>query len=235
VFARAEYPDGPQEVKCYAEGSNYCLLLVDPEDFDVASRQLDKSFTITHIGVMGRDRHPQNLFAAIALLKETVPGFAEHCRLQLYGQVGYRIKESIEAHGLRDQLVDGGNVPRAEALRLVMNSQLLLLLLNQQDNARGRIPGKLFEYLAAKRPILCFGETDSDVAGIIRETASGETLSYGAPAEEVAASLRLAYGRFLAGDDFEPNLEAVNAFAYPRLTEKLAEMLNGITKKEMSR
>jgi glycosyltransferase involved in cell wall biosynthesis len=207
----------------------------DPEDFDVASRQLDKSFTITHIGVMGRDRHPQNLFAAIALLKETVPGFAEHCRLQLYGQVGYRIKESIEAHGLRDQLVDGGNVPRAEALRLVMNSQLLLLLLNQQDNARGRIPGKLFEYLAAKRPILCFGETDSDVAGIIRETASGETLSYGAPAEEVAASLRLAYGRFLAGDDFEPNLEAVNAFAYPRLTEKLAEMLNGITKKETSR
>lgn len=207
----------------------------DPEDFNAAPRKLDDHFTITHVGVMGYDRHPGQLFAAMALLKETVPGFADNCRLQLYGQVDYRIKESIEQHGLADQFVDGGNVPRAEALRLVMNSQLLLLLLNQQDNAQGRIPGKLFEYLAAERPILCFGETDSDVAGILRKTASGTTLAYEAETDVVAAALREAYAAFCAGSNFQPDTEAVNAYAYPHLTKQLAGLLDTITENETSR
>ena len=63
----------------------------------------------------------------------------------------------MERAGILHQVNFAGNVPRAEALQQAVDSHALLLLLNQQKNARGRIPGKLFEYLAAHRPVLNFG------------------------------------------------------------------------------
>jgi glycosyltransferase involved in cell wall biosynthesis len=198
----------------------------DPEDFASLKRTAHKKFTLTHLGIMGYDRNPVNLFKAIALLKNELPGFAEDVELRLFGQLDYRVKKNILAAGIGEQTNFAGNIVRAEALQQQVDSHLLLLLLNQQDNAKGRIPGKLFEYLAARRPILNFGGTDSDVAGILKATDSGSTFAYDESPEVIAGMLKIAYQDFKSSKERPMNGEVIKPYSHPVLVKKLGELLD---------
>ncbi|NJB86690.1 glycosyltransferase involved in cell wall biosynthesis [Lewinella marina] len=200
----------------------------DPNDFAGLQRQPHRKFTLTHLGIMGHDRHPEVLFRAIAQLKEEVEGFTEDFELRLFGQVDHRVRRSIEDHGLVEQTHFGGTVSRREALQETLDSHLLLLLLNQQDNATGRIPGKFFEYLAARRPILNFGPMDSDVARIMEKTNSGCSLGYDMAPARVAEYLNESYQSYRRGDTEELDREVIKEYSHPRLVKQLAGWLNEI-------
>ena len=60
----------------------------------------------------------------------------------------------------------------------MMKANLLLLVIPEVKNNEGILTGKLFEYLAAKRPILLIGPENGDAAKIIRETESGFICNY---------------------------------------------------------
>jgi hypothetical protein len=64
---------------------------------------------------------------------------------------------------------------------------VLLLMQWNDPREQGNLPGKLFEYLGARRPILGLGFEDGVPARIIRERAAG--LFCNDP-EEIAAQLR---------------------------------------------
>jgi len=201
----------------------------DEEDFTGLRRKAHEKFTLTHLGIMGHDRNPEALFAAIAHLKREVQGFADDFELRLFGQVDYRVRESIEAHGILEQTNFAGSVSRAEALQQTLDSHLLLLLLNQQPNADGRIPGKLFEYLAVRRPILNFGPARSDVAGIIERTKSGCTLPYNVTPALAAQNLLLHYDNYRAGREVKLDRQVIKQYSHAELVKQLAQWLNEIT------
>ena len=201
----------------------------DPEDFAELTRRPHEKFTLTHIGIMGYDRNPTVLFAAMGRLKQELPGFAERFELRLFGQVDYRVREAMAAAGVLDLVNFAGNVPRAEALQQILDSHLLLLLLNQQENAKGRIPGKLFEYLAVRRPVLNFGPPDSDAAAILAADGTGQTFAYDASVEEVARSLVQAYTDQVAS---QLTTDSIRQYSHPQLVGKLAGWLDEIIQTE---
>jgi len=68
--------------------------------------------------------------------------------------------------------------PRAESLRLQRDSEVLLLLVpDAGGRGRGVLSGKVFEYLAAERPILAVVPPDGAAADLIRETGAGVVVS----------------------------------------------------------
>ena len=200
----------------------------DPDDFAGIERRPHEKFTLTHLGIMGYDRNPEVLFTAIARLNEAEPGFVDDFELRLFGQVDYRVRAAMERAEILHQVNFAGNVPRAEALQQMVDSQMLLLLLNQQENARGRIPGKLFEYLAARRPVLNFGPPGSDAAGILRATDSGVTHAYDARAEEVALALVQRYREWQTGKVTPPAGDRIERYSHPELVKRLAGWLDEI-------
>lgn len=48
-----------------------------------------------------------------------------------------------------------------------MDAAILLLIIENASSAKSIIPGKIFEYLAAGRPILGIGPTDGEVSMIL--------------------------------------------------------------------
>ena len=198
----------------------------DPDDFADLVRRPHQKFTVTHLGIMGHDRNPTVLFEALARLKEEVPGFGETLELRLYGQVDHRVRTAIASHGLEQQTNFAGNVNRAEALQETLNSHLLLLLQNQQENAYGRIPGKLFEYLAARQPILNFGPPGGDVAGILERTESGRTFGYDAAPAHPAQMILEHYERFRSDRPLVLDGARIQQYSHPRLVGQLAGWLN---------
>ena len=65
-----------------------------------------------------------------------------------------------------------------KALQLALNANLLLLPLNQAENSKGRLPGKIYEYLRTYNPILALGPTDSDAHYILKQCSAGACYEY---------------------------------------------------------
>ncbi|MBP7183954.1 MAG: hypothetical protein KBA06_00475 [Saprospiraceae bacterium] len=140
-------------------------------------KRTDK-ITILHAGIMGYDRNPKTLINCLSTFIKDHPEYCQIIEIVLVGQVDKVVQKEFESHQLGSNLKLLGNIRRDEVLQLMKNSTILLLPLNQQDNNLGRIPGKLFEYLAVRRPILAIGPVDSDVAKILDETQSGKIIDY---------------------------------------------------------
>ena len=150
----------------------------DPQDFN-AKIDLDIEFTITHLGLLGKDRQPFTFLKAIKEICDENESFASRVRLQLVGNVNDALKNEIIELGLSSQVIYKGQVDRSKALEIMQSSHLLLLLLNKAPNVSGRIPGKFFEYLGSKRPILSLGPLfGTDLEKMLKKSSSGVYYDY---------------------------------------------------------
>jgi len=145
----------------------------DPADFEFAEDKLDKEFTISHFGAFNKDRNPVHLWSILQKLAEEDNSFKANLKIQLIGQTDNTILESIRNCNLYDNVCIIEHLPHKKGLSLLKSSQVLLLPLNNAPNVMGILPGKMYEYLALKRPILAIGPTIADYAKIISETQSG--------------------------------------------------------------
>lgn len=144
---------------------------------------LDKNFSIAHIGSLLSDRNPKQLWEAISRLLDEYPSLKQDLQITFAGVVSEEVLRSIAKAGLQKYIQNLGYVSHKEAIRLQHGSQLLLLLEMDKQETKVILPGKLFEYMAAKRPILALGSEAGAIAPILKETSAGEYFSY---AEETA-------------------------------------------------
>ncbi|MCI5080279.1 MAG: hypothetical protein MRY78_01235, partial [Saprospiraceae bacterium] len=200
----------------------------DPEDFETLKPNIHSKLQFTHLGIMGYDRNPATFFEVCAEMARENSSFQEALDIQLVGQVDYSVTETYTQAGIEASVQLTGQVNRDEALNLMAASPVLLLLLNQQDNAKGRIPGKLFEYLATRRPILVLGPTNSDVAKIVRETNSGYCCEYN-DTEGIREVLQQLYTAYANGSLKAPRKGNIEQFSIRNLTGKIATYLNEIS------
>ncbi len=200
----------------------------DEDDFrDLKKNQTDK-FVISHAGLLGFDRNPEVFFKVLKDLKSEITGFSDNLQIQLAGSVDYSVKESLIKENLEENTLFLGNIPRDKALKLTVDSDLLLLPLNIAENAMGRIPGKLFEQIRSNNPILCLGPKGSDVEKIITETKTGNSFEY----SDYHGIKGFVKQVWLAGktefNTVEP--EIIKDYSVKKQVKKISEYLNEITK-----
>ncbi len=200
----------------------------DEADYEHLVRTADQKLTITHAGLIGEDRLPQGLFKAVSEMVAERPEYRKWIEIRLLGQVDDMLAQLATDLGIGDLVKYVGQVNRKEALQASINTQLLLLLLNKAENAMGRIPGKLFEYLAVRRPILCLGPEGSDVDQILKETQSGSTFDYTATSN-IKAFLMEQMDSFLKNGDLPLTVGDIERYKSYHLTGQMAQLLNTIT------
>jgi glycosyltransferase involved in cell wall biosynthesis len=94
------------------------------------------------------------------------------------------------------------------------------------DIGRGNIPGKLFEYLAAEKPILAFGRNGGDVDRILGETSGGKLFDYSAEGEVVSDYIHQLYSKYKTGSEFLAETAEIRKYQREKLTEDLVGLLN---------
>ncbi|MBD0405419.1 glycosyltransferase [Flammeovirga sp. EKP202] len=166
----------------------------DPNDFsEIENIDANNSkFIMTHLGLAGHDRVPNELMEAVVELAKESEEFKEKFQLQFIGQIDKEILDCFEENKPLGVFKHIPQLSRNEALKHGKESSVLLLLLNKADNASGRIPGKLFEYLALDRNILLLGNKKGNSAEIVLETNMGTCFEYNEK-EETKAFLRKAF------------------------------------------
>jgi hypothetical protein len=91
----------------------------------------------------------------------------------------------------------------------------------------GIVPGKIFEYLATRRPILCIGPTNGDSSRIIREAKAGITCNFD-DKTAVKNNLLELYARYKKGTLLNREGE-IDSFSRKKLTGKISSLLDGLS------
>jgi len=142
------------------------------------SMELDENFTVSHIGSLLSGRNPVNLWKAMSELIQENRDFKQNFKLQLAGVVSSDVINSIQEYGLGPYTNILGYLSHEDAIQYQKRSQVLLLIEIDSDETKGIIPGKLFEYMAAARPILGVGPQGWEVAALVETSNTGKIYGY---------------------------------------------------------
>lgn len=199
----------------------------DRDDDAQTPVDLSEQFTITYLGVLSKIQNPSNLWQAMAELIKEDSDFDKNLRINMIGQIDSAVASSIDENGLTRHVTYSPYMPHDQVSAVHHSSTLLLLLLmpDSEPRAKGLLTGKLFEYMASGRPILCIGPEDGDAARILRETGAGQTVSFG-DKEKMKEALKNLYQRYLNHTLPNNTNTAVEQFSRKNMSEKYAMLLN---------
>lgn len=200
----------------------------DPATLNEPPAPLTPAFTITYTGSIYRGRQdPTKLFAAIRQLIDTGAVPSDKIRVRFYGPVYDWLHVEIDRYGLGDIVQQYGPVSHADALGHQRESHVLLLLDWDGPGEDGVYPGKIFEYLAARRPILATGgKRGNVVAKLLAETQAGIHAS----ASGVDKAIVSLYKTCTAHDKVTAALgAAADRYSYREMAGKFAALLDGLT------
>lgn len=190
---------------------------------DCGSVALDADFTISHIGSLLTGRNPLNLWRALSELIREYPDFKQCVKLQLAGVISSDVLESIYFYGLQSYTRLLGYISHDDALLYQRKSQVLLLIEIDAEETQGIIPGKVFEYMASKRPILGIGPANWEVGDLIAESNTGRTYTY--PQLGELKSTLLQWFQEYKKDKLALPLAEVEEYHRKELTAKLSKYL----------
>lgn len=176
--------------------------------------------SIVHTGRMGAARStPQPLLEALREIKETEPNLAKRLEVVFAGPLTEEERVLLAAPDLEGMVRVTGWLERPHALRLQREADCLLVI-TEGSTRRSVATGKLFEYLAAGKPILVLGE-ETEAARLVRETGTGYATS-AIDSGAIAAALRLSARGGISRD---PSETAVANFSWIELAGRYAELI----------
>lgn len=200
----------------------------DAEDFLLSeSDNLLAGFMFHHIGALNKDRNPHVLWKVLGDLCKADTSFKTDLKLKFTGKTDAAVFESLTLNGIIDNAEKTDYMAHSEVVKLLLKSPVLLLPLNDTPNVLGIVPGKLFEYLAAKRPIFAIGNLYGDSAKIITETNAGSMVDFKDYEGTKKAVLDL-YQKYKS-NQLSINSSSIDKYSRENCAKDYAFLLNEIT------
>ncbi len=201
----------------------------DDEDFRKDFEQ-DEYFNITHTGLFASDGDPQTLWKVLGQKCASDEEFRRALRIRLVGKTDKEIIDSVKAADLAENLKDFGYQSHEVAVKEQRNASLLILPLRKEPEYEAVLPGKLFEYLASRRPVLGIGQTEGAMAKIVRDTGSGVVYDWD-DEKKIRNWIDFCWEEF-KNNELRDNSSDISCYSRKRLTRQLANLLNEITNHE---
>ena len=214
-------------------GSTGALAIYNGFDSDDSEQQvseLPNEFMLTYLGVLSKAQNPENLWRVLGELINEDSVFREHFHLKMVGQIDSSVTKSIQENGLSEHITLMPYIPHDQVGQTQKNSTLLLLLLlpDTETRAKGLLTGKLFEYLASGRPILCIGPEDGDAAHIISETHAGTTVNFEDKVKMKEVVLDY-FNRYIANELTDIDTASIGKYSRKALAREYTKLLGKIS------
>jgi glycosyltransferase involved in cell wall biosynthesis len=177
--------------------------------------------SLVHTGRAGvAGRSPRTFLEGIVEFRRRWPDLAERLEIVFAGPTTDEERALLADERLGGMARTVGMLERPRALALQRGADSLLVFA-QGASAPSVATNKLFEYLAARRPVLVLGD-NSEAARIVREADSG----IGAPAGDPQA-IAEAVRKLVAGD-IQANGVDLDHYAWPALAERFEREIGAI-------
>ena len=116
-------------------------------------------------------------------------------------------------------------LPHAESIAQLMTSDALLLVVDEYAGGEEIVPGKVFEYIGARRPIIGIAH-EGAIAELLRSTGTGRVAhNNDVPAIE-RIILEYYYDYLYNRPSLSPDVKAIAQFERKEITKRLAQLFN---------
>lgn len=184
----------------------------------------NKKFTIIHSGLISHTRRPAAFLKAIVELKNR--GIIDESNFQLVfiGVPSKDMTDYISRNQLHDVICIKEPLPRSEYIQEISKADLLLAF-NYQ--IKTLVPGKLYDYWGARRPILLIDNIESMAAKLLRTNNLGVAVDVN-DTDGIITAIRKYFN--LWNEGCIESTEVTNLFNYDRkyLTQKLINLLDTV-------
>ena len=198
----------------------------DPEQINPGT-PLTKKFSITLTGSIYKGRQdPEPLFRMLkVLIDENMIDPTIEVNFFGYDE-GWLIKD-VKKYHLENIIKIHGQISREESIQKQRESQVLLLLTWNDPNEKGVYTGKIFDYLAARRPILALGQYKSVVTDLLNQTQAGIDVSSDAEIKDQILKLYREYSEkgFVKYSGIPSEIEK---YSHREMARKFADILEEI-------
>lgn len=194
----------------------------DPQDFRIAARYpmtRGRKMRFTYAGLFDSRRTPRTFFMALAKIFAQHPETRDEIEVNIVGNFHEIFRKMAVQIGVSSALVTHGNVEHQQKVRHLLASDVLWLITHDPVIT----PGKAYEYIGSRKPILALAPE-----GGIRNVLA----SYGAATcvspdnvDEIADAIYALYQDWLAGKLPAGTIEAAREHDQRLLTERLARVL----------
>jgi glycosyltransferase involved in cell wall biosynthesis len=189
----------------------------------------DDCFRIVHAGMLTQKRSAVPFLKALKVFIDRTPQARRICRVEFFGPRESENDAAVAELGL-DGVVDfKDTVTHDEALKIERTSHILLLIKHTNPVYDGIIPGKLYEYIGVRRPILALAP-NGEAGDIVKRLGRGEVVEQ-SDTNELASRIQMMFARFREGTlDSSYDLSQVDEFRRDVLAGRLAALLDSTVK-----
>lgn len=200
----------------------------DPDDFQSLTPESDKpdKFVMLHSGLFYQERQPDVFLKALRKLVEREVLSLKSFEIWFQGGLEARHTDLIEKLGLGKNLVDFGYVNHKEAVQHLLDADMLWFIVNHSNQSKTVTPGKLYEYMAARKPILgLIGDGDSRM--VLDDFNAG---LYCNPDDEAETARLIGkiYQKWKNNELPAPNEACIAKYDRRQITGQLADLFNEI-------
>lgn len=205
----------------------------DSDDFDqiMAANKNDRSkIRFLYSGIFYGDRNPDVFFNALSGLIKDGKVNKGQIEIQFQGGLDHSVKDQISRLGFDDICTDYGLLPHKMAVQNLVNADVLWLLVGHQRSGNLVTPGKLFEYMATRKPILGL-VPDGDAKVILKSYKAGFTCDpY--DTDEVKNTLESTIYLWQAKNMPQPDEEFIKRHDRKLITGELAALFDELVLKQ---
>ncbi|ARN70690.1 glycosyl transferase family 1 [Nonlabens tegetincola] len=191
------------------------------------TQQPPGAFTMSHIGTLLSDRNPNVLWQVLLELTHENELFKSHFKLVLAGNVSNEILKSIKDYNLDSYLENHGYVKHDVAYSLMKSTQLLLLIEIDSKDTQAIVPGKLFEYLASRRPIIALGPSNAEIKTRVEKAKAGSFFTYDAK-QDLKNYILSRFNDYLENKNTGIDATDIEQFHRKNLTHSLNQLINEV-------
>ena len=217
----AKYPgEAPGKFQCITQG-------FDSGDFEGSLATRTGVFTMSATsGFQTTYRMPSSLLMALRRLLDRYDFLKYDMRVNLMGMTTPMLDQLVRSHQLENVVKVIQYSPHAESVRLLMSSDVLLLHLNRTARQTSAVSGaRVFEYLAARRPILAVVPPESFAGDIVASAGAGVVVDPD-NVDEIAGAIYELYLQYKSGTLGVREGTDIQRYERRQLTGMLAALLD---------
>lgn len=213
----------------FAEMTSTPVYLVtngyDESDY-IDAVEPDCGFNVVHTGLLTAEGNPVELWKALGERCRSDAEFASSFKLTLAGKTDAAVLESIRQAGLTEYMTDLGYIDHNKAVQQQRKASVLILPIREEPETKAILPGKLFEYLAARRPILGVGTGEGAMSVVLKETGAGRIFDWDDSAG-ISGYVDSLWNAFKAGGVMIPDAD-IEKYSRRMTTKKMTELFDSL-------